>query len=129
MRSLTPGAVRDLLASHGCHPSRALGQNFLADPNLARKIVRLADVGEGDRVLEIGPGVGSLTVALAEAGAQVVALELDRHLLPVLADVVGDDAAVSIHQGDALDVDLQALMHTDDWSCVSNLPYNVATPM
>ena len=129
MRSLTPGSVRDLLATYGCHPSRALGQNFLADPNLARKIVRLADVSEGDRVLEIGPGVGSLTVALAEAGAHVVALELDRHLLPVLAEVVGDDPAVSVHQGDALDVDLQALMGTDDWSCVSKLPYNLATPM
>ena len=129
MRSLTPGAVRDLLAAHDCQPSRALGQNFLADPNLARKIVRLADVHEGDRVLEIGPGIGSLTVALAEAGAQVVALELDRHLLPVLADVLDDDPAVTVHQGDALDVDLQALMGGDDWSCVSNLPYNLATPM
>src|SRR5262245_25109602 len=129
MRSLTPGAVRDLLAAHDRRPSRALGQHFLADPNLARKIVRIADVRAGDRVLEIGPGVGSLTVALAEAGAHVVALELDRYLLPVLGDVVGDVPNVELAQGDALDADLDALMGTEEWACVSNLPYNVATPM
>ena len=129
MRSLTPGAVRDLLAAHDRRPSRALGQHFLADPNLARKIVRLADVGANDRVLEIGPGVGSLTVALAETGAHVVALELDRSLLPVLDEVVGDASNVEVAQGDALVADLGALMGTDEWACVSNLPYNVATPM
>jgi len=133
MRSLTPGAVRDLLAAHDRRPSRALGQHFLADPNLARKIVRLADVRAGDRVLEIGPGIGSLTVALAETGAHVVALELDRYLLPVLDDVVGGAPNVEVAQGDALVVDLDALMggpgEASDWACVSNLPYNVATPM
>jgi 16S rRNA (adenine1518-N6/adenine1519-N6)-dimethyltransferase len=133
MRSLTPGAVRDLLAAHDRRPSRALGQHFLADPNVARKIVRLADVGAPDRVLEIGPGVGSLTVALAETGAHVVALELDRHLLPVLDEVVGDAPNVEVAHGDALDADLDALMggpnEASEWACVSNLPYNVATPM
>ena len=129
MRSLTPGAVRDLLAAHDRRPSRALGQHFLADPNLARKIVRLADVAARDHVLEIGPGVGSLTVALAETGAHVVALELDRYLLPVLEDVVGDAPNVAVAHGDALEVDLDSLMDADDWACVSNLPYNVATPM
>jgi 16S rRNA (adenine1518-N6/adenine1519-N6)-dimethyltransferase len=129
MRSLTPGAVRDLLAAHDRRPSRALGQHFLADPNLARKIVRLADVGPSDRVLEIGPGIGSLTVALAETGAHVVALELDRYLLPVLDEVVGDAPNVEVAQGDALVADLDALMGSHEWACVSNLPYNVATPM
>src|SRR6476646_4123158 len=129
MRSLTPGAVRDLRAAHDRRPSRALGQHFLADPNLARKIVRLADVRAGDRVLEIGPGIGSLTVALAETGAEVVALELDRYLLPVLDDVLGDAPNVDVTQGDALVADLDALMGTEEWACVSNLPYNVATPM
>src|SRR3954470_7445742 len=117
MRSLTPGAVRDLLAAHDRRPSRALGQHFLADPNLARKIVRLADIGANDRVLEIGPGIGSLTVALAETGAQVVALELDRHLLPILREVLRDRACVDVVHGDALDVDLGALMGSTAWSC------------
>ena len=128
MQSLTPGTVRDLLAAHGCRPSKALGQHFLADPNLARKIVRLADVRAGDRVVEIGPGIGSLTVALAEAGAQVVALELDRHLLPILTEVV-DGTDVEVVAGDAMTADFRALTGGGEWSCVSNLPYNVATPM
>jgi 16S rRNA (adenine1518-N6/adenine1519-N6)-dimethyltransferase len=132
MPSLTPGSVRDLLAAHGCRPSRALGQHFLADPNVAEKIVRLADVGAGDRVVEIGPGIGSLTVALAAAGAQVVALELDQHLLPVLEEVLADAPradSVAVVRGDGLTADFRALTGGERWACVSNLPYNVATPM
>ena len=127
MQSLTPSAIRELLDTHGCRPSRALGQHFLADPNLAAKIVRLADVGPGDPVLEIGPGLGSLTLALRAAGAEVVALELDRYLVPVLAEVVGE--SVRIVEGDALTVDLDDVLDDRSWTCVSNLPYNVATPL
>jgi 16S rRNA (adenine1518-N6/adenine1519-N6)-dimethyltransferase len=123
--------VRSLLAEHGLHPSRALGQNFLVDPNTARRIARLADVGDGDRVLEIGPGLGSLTLALAATGAEVRALELDRHLLPALESVVGDAPGVTVEQGDALEYDFACRLDRgpDDrgWVCVSNLPYNIAT--
>ncbi|MEW6475644.1 MAG: 16S rRNA (adenine(1518)-N(6)/adenine(1519)-N(6))-dimethyltransferase RsmA [Actinomycetota bacterium] len=133
MRLLSPTDVRGLLAAHDLRPSRALGQNFLADPNTARRIVRLAGVGPGDRVLEIGPGIGSLTVALAEGvspGGEVLALELDRHLLPVLGEVVADVPQVRVVQGDALTVDYGALLgETGPWTMVSNLPYNVATPL
>ena len=128
--------VRSLLAEHGLHPSRALGQNFLVDANTARRIARLADVGDGDRVLEIGPGLGSLTLALAATGAEVRALELDRHLLPALESVVGDAPGVTVEQGDALEYDFACRLdrgpddrRPDDrgWVCVSNLPYNIAT--
>lgn len=133
MRLLSPTDVRSLLAAHDLRPSRALGQNFLADPNTARRIVRLAGVGAGDRVLEVGPGIGSLTVALAEAVSPdgvVLALELDRHLLPVLAQVVHGLTPVRIAQGDALTVDYDALLgDARPWSMVSNLPYNVVTPL
>ena len=133
MRLLSPTDVRALLAAHDLRPSRALGQNFLADPNTARRIVRLAGVGAGDRVLEVGPGIGSLTVALAEGvspGGEVLALELDRHLLPVLGEVVDGLPEVRIVQGDALTVDYDALLgDARPWSMVSNLPYNVATPL
>src|SRR5581483_7973868 len=113
VRLLSPADVRSLLAAHDVRPSRALGQNFLADPNTARRIVRLAGVGPGQRILEIGPGVGSLTVALAEAvspGGEVLALELDRHLLPVLGEVVGGLPEVRVVHGDALSADYDALL-------------------
>jgi 16S rRNA (adenine1518-N6/adenine1519-N6)-dimethyltransferase len=133
VRLLSPTDVRGLLAAHDLRPSRALGQNFLADPNTARRIVRLAGVGPGDRVLEIGPGIGSLTVALAEAvapGGCVLALELDRHLLPVLGEVVAGLPQVRVVQGDALTVDYGPLLGgAEAWTMVSNLPYNVATPL
>src|SRR5689334_2839387 len=144
MTLLTARAVRNLLDEHGLRPSRALGQNFLADPNTARRIARLAEVGTGDRVLEIGPGVGSLTLALVETGARVVALEVDRHLVPVLATVLADSGAAAVAhvvQGDALAVDFDAVLDgvpdgaegpggtSEKWHCVSNLPYNVATPV
>jgi 16S rRNA (adenine1518-N6/adenine1519-N6)-dimethyltransferase len=126
---LTPTDVQALLTAHGLRPSRALGQNFLADPNTARRIVRIAEVGPGDRVLEIGPGLGSLTLALAAAGADVLALELDRHLLPALEEVVGDEPRVTVEHGDALSVDFRTRLAGQGWRCVSNLPYNVATPV
>ena len=68
--TLTARQVSDLLTTHGLRPSRALGQNFVTDPNTVRRIVRLAEIGPGDRVVEIGPGLGSLTLALAETGAR-----------------------------------------------------------
>ena len=157
MTLLTTSVVRGLLDEHGVRPSRALGQNFLADPNTARRIARLAAVGPGDRVLEIGPGVGSLTLALLETGARVVALEVDRHLVPVLQAVLSDAVAtgsVRIVPGDAMTADLDAVLDgtldgagaelaghdaaraparrdgtAQIWHCVSNLPYNVATPV
>lgn len=126
---MTPTHIRELLAAHGLRPSRALGQNFLADPNTARRIVRLAGVEAGDRVVEVGPGVGSLTVALADAGARVRAVELDRHLLPVLEEIV-DGRGVDVVHADAMHVDWNEILDPSErWAMVSNLPYNVATPV
>ena len=123
--------IAHLLSAHGLRPSRALGQNFVADPNTVRRIARLAGLEAGDRVLEIGAGLGSLTLALAETGAQVVALEADRHLVPVLRSVV-EPEGVEVVQGDALTLDLAALLATHGngaWRVVANLPYNIATPL
>ncbi len=126
---LTPASVRALLAEHGLHPSRRLGQHFLADPNTARRIVRLAGVDTGDRVLEIGPGLGSLTLALRERGCDVLALEVDRSLADVLEVVVTGDEGVRVVTDDALAVDFDILLGAGPWRCVSNLPYNIATPV
>ncbi len=123
--------IAALLDAHGLRPSRALGQNFVADPNTVRRIARLAEIGPGSQVLEIGAGLGSLSLALAETGATVVAVELDRHLLPVLRAVV-EPAGVEVVEGDAMTLDLAALLAQraqGPWSLVANLPYNLATPL
>lgn len=127
--TLSRGEVLDLLDRHGLRPSRALGQNFVADANTVRRIARLAEVGAGDNVVEIGAGLGSLTLALAETGAHVVAVELDRYLVPVLREVIsGTD--VHVVEADALSLDWSSLLtESDDWVLVANLPYNVATPL
>ncbi len=126
---MNPSELRALLERHGVRASKALGQHFLADPNTARRIIRYAGIEPGDDVIEVGPGVGSLTLALTDAGARVLTLELDQHLVPVLREVVGD-RAVEIVQGDALDVAWAPLLERSSrWAMVSNLPYNVATPV
>ena len=126
--TLTITEIRALLAAHGIRPSKALGQHFLADPNTAERIVRLAGVGPGDRIVEVGPGVGSLTVALLDAGAHVCAIEVDRHVVPVLEDVTaGRD--IEIVAADALRVDWSSLLGDQRFAMVANLPYNLATPI
>ena len=120
--------VAALLARHGLHPSRALGQNFVVDPNTVRRIARLAGVGPGDQVIEIGAGLGSLTLALAETGAAVTAIEVDRGIAPVLRTVV-EDKGVRVIEADARHLDWPAVLGDDRWTLVANLPYNVATPL
>ena len=80
--------IHRLLDDHDLRPSRALGQNFVADANIVRRIVRLAGVVPGQAVVEVGAGLGSLTLALVEAGALVTAVEIDRHVLPALREQV-----------------------------------------
>jgi 16S rRNA (adenine1518-N6/adenine1519-N6)-dimethyltransferase len=128
--TLTRREVRDLLDAHGLAPSRALGQNFVVDPNTVRRIARLAGVGPGDRVVEIGAGLGSLTLALLETGASVTAVELDRGLLPVLRRVV-EPAGARVVEGDALRLEWAAVLDppAPPWTLVANLPYNVASPL
>ena len=142
--TLSPRQVRALLDEHGLSPSRALGQNFVADPNTVRRIARLAEVGPGDRVVEIGPGLGSLTLALAETGAHVTAVEMDRHLLAPLRSVVEPHGVRVVH-GDAMRLDWDDLLAGAGdaavggdagagegdrrWVLVANLPYNIATPL
>jgi 16S rRNA (adenine1518-N6/adenine1519-N6)-dimethyltransferase len=101
----------------------------VADANTVRRIVRLAGVAPGDHVVEIGAGLGSLTLALAEAGARTTAVEVDRHVLPVLRSLV-EPQGVRVVEADALTADWDAILaDAPRWSLVANLPYNVATPL
>lgn len=119
-----------MLDRHDLHPSKALGQHFVADPNTSRRIVRLAEVDAAAHVVEIGAGLGSLTLALGATGARVVAVEIDRRLVPVLREVTAGMPSVRVVEADALAVDWQELLSgADAWSLVANLPYNVATPL
>ena len=127
--TLSRAAIQQLLESHGLTPSRALGQNFVADPNTVRRIAGIAAVGPGDQVVEIGAGLGSLTLALAETGASVTAVETDRHILPVLRSQV-EPEGVRVVAGDAMELDWPSVLGDQStWTLVANLPYNVATPM
>lgn len=132
LKRLTRPMIGELIERHGLHPSRALGQNFLCEPGMVDKIVRLSGVASGDNVIEIGPGLGSLTLGLADAGANVVTIEADRYLIPVLQEVMETASLaerVTVHHADALEVDWNQLLGNDTWAVVANLPYNVSTPL
>ena len=128
--TFTRTEVSALLNNYGLTPRRAFGQNFVVDPNTVRKIARLADVHEGDFVLEIGAGLGSLTLALAETGAEIVAVEIDNGLVEVLRENTALLPNVEIIHGDAMQLDWQPLLtKSKHWHVVANLPYNLATPI
>ncbi len=126
---LGAGAIRDLAARHGVRPAKALGQNFLIDPNLARAIAAEAGAAPGVRVVEVGAGLGSLTVALAGAGAEVLAIEFDRGLHSALAEAVGGLPHVRIVAADAMKLGWVAELGEGRWTMCANLPYNIATPL
>lgn len=128
-RLLGPAQVRSLAERLGVTPTKKLGQNFVHDPNTVRKIIRLADVKAGQNVLEIGPGLGSLTLGLTEVGARVTAVEIDDRLASWLPETVAHhqpDAQLSVVHSDALAVES---LPTPPELLVANLPYNVSVPI
>ena len=127
--TISRATAKGLLDAAGLRAKRALGQNFVVDPNTVRRIARLAGVGPGDRVVEIGAGLGSLTLALAETGARVTAIEIDDDLVPLLRENVADVDNVGVIHADAMRFDWHAFCGDDSWTLVANLPYNVATPL
>ena len=127
--TLTRTEARGLLDRFGIRPKRSLGQNFVVEPNTVRRIAELAGVGLGDRVVEVGPGLGALTLALLETGAEVTAVEIDEVLVDVLEEVAGDHGSLRIVHADAMGVDWESLLGAGPWTLVSNLPYNVSVPL
>lgn len=123
----SPSRVRELLGRHGLSPDRSFGQNFLVDASVLDAIIAAAELDGDETVVEFGPGLGALTVALAGSAGKVRAVELDERLLPVLAETTAGHANVTVVHQDALRFDYASL--EPDSMLVANLPYNVATPL
>jgi 16S rRNA (adenine1518-N6/adenine1519-N6)-dimethyltransferase len=130
--ALTPTETRDLLAKLGHLPRRFLGQNFLVDGNIVRKSLELALIAAGDAVVEVGPGLGTLTGALLEAGAEVWAVELDRTLHAYLEEGLAVRYPATLHlvEGDAVELPLAGIppSRVPAAKVVANLPYAISTP-
>jgi 16S rRNA (adenine1518-N6/adenine1519-N6)-dimethyltransferase len=129
---LTPSATRDLLAKLGHLPKRFLGQNFLVDGNIVRKSLELAQIAPGDIVVEVGPGLGTLTSALLSAGTELWAVEKDRTLHAHLEETLAKEFPATFHllEGDAVEYPLAALPadRSARFKVVANLPYAISTP-
>lgn len=124
---LGPRETRALLERYGLTPKTSIGQHFVVDPNTVRKVVELAGIEPGSQVLEVGPGLGALTLALLEVGARVIAVERDRALAPVLEEVLGGRA--EIVWADAMKVGYRSLLRRRETAMVANLPYQIGTPL
>jgi 16S rRNA (adenine1518-N6/adenine1519-N6)-dimethyltransferase len=133
--TLPAAVLRRRAAELGLRPTKRWGQNFVVDPNTVRRIARLAGVGPGEDVLEVGPGLGSLTLALLETGAAVTAVEIDPVLAAALPTTVAEAAPDALPRLRVLTADALAVMAGEDvaastpWHLVANLPYNVAVPV
>jgi len=123
--------THELMRRHGIRPTHSLGQNFLVDASALSSIVAAAELGSQDLVLEIGPGLGHLTRLMAAQASRVIAIEIDRHLLPALREATAGLENLEIIHADARDVDLTQLIQS--WSgphkLVANLPYYITTPL
>lgn len=125
----SPQVTNHILHRFKLRADKKLGQNFLIDENIVRNIVAAAELTEADTVLEVGPGIGTLTQGLAESGASVVAVELDKRLLPVLDTTLEGYDNVRIVSGDILQVDIMATVGVSDFKVCANLPYYITTPI
>jgi 16S rRNA (adenine1518-N6/adenine1519-N6)-dimethyltransferase len=123
------GEVQRWLAEHKIRLTKSLGQNFLHDGNQLRRIVRAAELRAGDRVLEIGPGLGALTGHLQESGAAVLAVEKDRRLVGCLRERFGESGSLELVEADALEYLTRPGLKWVGWKLVANLPYSVGSPI
>ncbi|SVD01741.1 uncharacterized protein METZ01_LOCUS354595, partial [marine metagenome] len=131
--ALTRTEVKNLLLKYEIHPKKSLGQNFVVEPNTIRQIIKLADLDPEDFVLEVGSGLGSLTLALLESCKHVTAIEVDDVLVNILKETTGNQAEnkLRIIHADVMELDLQQVLEqkNSQWNLVANLPYNIAVPV
>ena len=125
----SPEVVHYICKRFDIKMSKKLGQNFLIKRGIVDEIVKAADLQEGDSVLEIGPGIGTLTQGLAQSGANVTAIELDTRLLEVLDTTLAQYSNVTIVHGDVLKLDVPSIMNNEPFKVVANLPYYITTPI
>lgn len=125
----SPEVVHYICKRFDIKMSKKLGQNFLIKRGIVDEIVKAADLQEGEPVLEIGPGIGTLTQGLAQSGANVTAIELDSRLLEVLDTTLAQYSNVTIVHGDVLKLDVPSIMNNEPFKVVANLPYYITTPI
>lgn len=133
MADLTnPNTIQDILNKHGFAPNKFLGQNFLIDEQVLKKIIEIADIKEGDNVIEVGPGLGVLTQALLAKGANVAAIEKDKELISVLEENLWDFKNYKVVNEDFLAIDLGKIISgfgSKPYKVVSNIPYYITSPV
>lgn len=126
-------ATMDLVKKHGFKFTKSLGQNFLIDDNIVDKIVAGAGIGPGDKIIEVGPGIGTLTREMASRAQNLMAVEIDKNLIPILADTLGDYDNVKIVNEDIIKADIRGLIDENlgggPVKLVANLPYYITTPI
>lgn len=123
--------TNEILNNYHIRLTKSLGQNFLTDTNIIRKIVQAGELSDNDLVLEVGPGIGALTVSLAQQAGKVIAVEIDKNLIPALEETTASFQNISVIHGDILKVDVHSIIQ--GWGgpvkVISNLPYYVTTPV
>lgn len=129
----TPSRTRDILKRYGFSVKKSLGQNFLTEPNILRKIIQTAEITKDDNVIEVGPGIGALTEQLAKHAQEVLAVEIDDRLIPVLKDTLAPYSNIQLVNKDILKIDLKQLVgqfkENGPVKVVANLPYYITTPI
>ena len=132
-RLVSPKKTQEIVKKYKFKFSKSLGQNFLIDENILYKIVDGAEVSKEDTVIEVGPGIGTLTQVLSDQAKRVIAIEIDKKLIPILSETLGDRDNVEVVNADILKIDINKLIEekniVGDIKVIANLPYYVTTPI